>query len=544
MLRRFTRIGSNRRIVHVAMMAIVLLFLVKGIYLAFAVPLFDTADEMFHFDYVYKVYQGEGPPHIFDDGIDEDIFLAAKEAGHWIKEGYATPETVGVLTSDLIDSVTSWYKWDISGGHSYEGVQPPLYYVVAAGALLTIPTKTVQSQVVVVRLVSVLFGLLLIILTYCMGYHLSGMRFVGVCASAFVAALPAETMIGMRVSNDVASQVGIGAVGAFLAWRTINRSEWKFDVITVVGAGVLLGLAGLTKSNAVPAGVMICIFFFFIGRASFLSRIVSVMTVLGLGVMICGWWYLRNYNLYGDAIGGEALVRAIYVELPWVADTFWEALLYHVDLLRELAFQPYLQFIPQSWYWIPKTLWFLVLSTVILRLIEGATVFLWNRICTYVLSDSPGKLGGIAYVLQNIVQTKLPISAIWMIVFVVFSLLISKGILQHHEVLVLGAGIIFVVSRLESLSIPTGKLELVCIIGLLPAMVSAVYFTMQIGPSSERYLLNGVALLGVLWAFSLQAIVRERYQIPLVLLTLSAFVVLDFGHKMNMLEMFDYRLGN
>ncbi len=79
--------------------------------------------------------------------------------------------------------------------------------------------------------------------------------------------------------------------------------------------------------------------------------------------------------------------------------------------------------------------------------------------------------------------------------------------------------------------------------GLLPALVSGLYFTMQIGPSSERYLLNGVALLAVLWAFSVQQIVKERYQIPFVLLTVVTFVALDWGHKMNMLEALNYRLG-
>jgi len=544
MVRGFTRITSSGMAAKIAVSMIVLFFLFKGTYFAVAVPLFDTADEMFHFDYVYKMYKSEGPPHIFDDGIEEEVFLAAKEAGHWVKEGYATPQELGVLTSDLLDSVTWWYKWDISGGHSYEGVQPPLYYLVAAGALLIIPADKVHDQVVTVRMVSVLFGILLIILTYSLGYTLSGIRFVGICAAAFIAALPAETMIGIRVSNDIAGQVGVAALGAFLAWRTFLQPGRKFDVGTLVGAGILLGLAGLAKANALPAGIAMCVMFAFIGRASFFSRIGSMITVIGLGFLICGWWYLRNYNMYGDAIGGEALVRAIYIELPWVADTLWGALSYHVDLVRELAFQPYLQFLPQTWYWIPKTLWFLVLSAVIMRLTEGVAVLLWIRISRYLLSIPTRRFVRSMHMLRVMFISRLPVPAIWIVVFVVFSLLLSKWVLEHHEVIVLGAGIIFVTSRLQSLSRPIGKLELVCVMGLLPAVVSAVYFTMQIGPSSERYLLNGVALLAVLWAFSVQQMVKERYQAPLVLLTFGGFVALDWGHKMNMLEMLNYRLGN
>ena len=108
----------------------------------------------------------------------------------------------------------------------------------------------------------------------------------------------------------------------------------------------------------------------------------------------------------------------------------------------------------------------------------------------------------------------------------------------------LGAGIIFVISRLQPLSRSIGKLELVCVSGLLPALLSGIYFTMQIGPSSERYLLNGVVLLAVLWAFSVQQIVKERYQIPFVLFTTGAFVAVDWGHKVNMLEVLSYRLGS
>jgi hypothetical protein len=544
MFRGFTRITSNTVASRIALSIIVLFFLVKGTYLALAVPLFDTADEMFHFDYAYKIYRNEGPPHIFDDGIEEEVFLAAKEAGHWVKEGYATPQELGVLTSELLDSVTWWYKWDISGGHSYEGVQPPLYYLLAAGALLIVPADKVHDQVVTVRMVSVLLGVLLIILTYSLGYTLSGNRFVGICAAAFVAALPAETMIGMRVSNDIAGQVGVTALGAFLAWRTLLQPRGKFDIVTLVGTGALLGLAGLAKANALPAGIIICVIFAVTGRGSFFPRIVSVISVIGLGFLICGWWYLRNYSMYGDAIGGEALVRAIYVEMPWVADTLWEALSYHVDLVRELAFQPYLQFLPKNWYWIPKTLWFLALSVIVLRLIEGTVVLLWTSISRYLLSIPTRRFVRSVHLLRVMFIEKLPVSAIWIVVFVVFSLLLSKWVLEHHEVIVLGAGIIFLTSRLQSLSKPIGKLELVCVMGLLPAVVSAVYFTMQIGPSSERYLLNGVALLAVLWAFSVHQIVREKYQVPLVLLTTIGFVVLDWGHKMNMLDMLNYRLGN
>tara|TARA_Y100000588_G_scaffold170811_1_gene184694 strand:- start:2475 stop:4049 length:1575 start_codon:yes stop_codon:yes gene_type:complete len=522
---------------------IVLFFLVKGTYLAITVPLFDTADEMFHFDYVYQVYQGEGPPHIFDDSIHEDVFFGAKEAGHWVKEGYATPETLGLLTSDLLDSVTWWYKWDISGGRSYEGVQPPLYYLVSAGVLFVMPVETISSQVIAVRLVSVGLGMLLLVLTYFMGYGLSGSRFIGVCATAFVATLPAETMIGMRASNDVLGQLGVAALGAFLAWRTLNRPDGKFDTITVIGAGVLLGLAGLAKANAVPAGVIISVIFFFSGKGSLVSRIGSTSTVIGIAAIVCGWWYLRNYALYGDAIGGQALVRAIYVELPWVADTVWGAFSYHVDLVRELAFQPYLQFLPQNGYWIPKTVWLLGLSIVLLRLIEGSSVYIWNRVCIYVVSTGSRKFVRGIYLLRTIFKNRLPVSAVWIITFIIFSLLISKGVLEQHEVLVLGAGIIFVISRLQPLSRSIGKLELVCVSGLLPALLSGIYFTMQIGPSSERYLLNGVVLLAVLWAFSVQQIVQERYQIPFVLFTTGAFVAVDWVHKVNMLEVLSYRLG-
>ena len=543
MLRGLMNIRSNYIAARVAITVIVLFFLVKGTYLAITVPLFDTADEMFHFDYVYQVYQGEGPPHIFDDSIHEDVFFGAKEAGHWVKEGYATPETLGLLTSDLLDSVTWWYKWDISGGRSYEGVQPPLYYLVSAGVLFVMPVETISSQVIAVRLVSVGLGMLLLVLTYFMGYGLSGSRFIGVCATAFVATLPAETMIGMRASNDVLGQLGVAALGAFLAWRTLNRPDGKFDTITVIGAGVLLGLAGLAKANAVPAGVIISVIFFFSGKGSLVSRIGSTSTVIGIAAIVCGWWYLRNYALYGDAIGGQALVRAIYVELPWVADTVWGAFSYHVDLVRELAFQPYLQFLPQNGYWIPKTVWLLGLSIVLLRLIEGSSVYIWNRVCIYVVSTGSRKFVRGIYLLRTIFKNRLPVPAVWIITFIIFSLLISKGVLEQHEVLVLGAGIIFVISRLQPLSRSIGKLELVCVSGLLPALLSGIYFTMQIGPSSERYLLNGVVLLAVLWAFSVQQIVKERYQIPFVLFTTGAFVAVDWVHKVNMLEVLSYRLG-
>ena len=111
----------------------------------------------------------------------------------------------------------------------------------------------------------------------------------------------------------------------------------NIGLVLVLQDSVQRGLGTKIAKFDIIARVIISVIFFFSGKGSLASRIGSASTVIGIGAIVCGWWYLRNYALYGDAIGGQALVRAIYDELPWVAATLWGAFSDHLDLLRELA---------------------------------------------------------------------------------------------------------------------------------------------------------------------------------------------------------------
>lgn len=108
-----------------------------------------------------------------------------------------------------------------------------------------------------------------------------------------------------RISND---SLGVTLFSGLMlvVLRYFNHQQMWQDA---VGIGVLLGLGLLTKAyflTAVPALAVVLLLAWFSGRSR--QRLIAHAVVIGvLAVVISGWWYLRNYTLYGNISGMQEL---------------------------------------------------------------------------------------------------------------------------------------------------------------------------------------------------------------------------------------------
>lgn len=158
-------------------------------------------------------------------------------------------------------------------------------------------------------------------------------------ATAFVAFIPQFVFISATANNDNA----LNALAALVLWRL--TALWQRPV-TGVGArrwlpwlttGVLLGLALLAKLSALGLVAVAGVTLLAVARRA-RSRRLLVEGGVALAVpalVIAGWWYVRNWRLYGDPLAWnmwEANIllrlrpadgRTVLAELESLEWSFW-----------------------------------------------------------------------------------------------------------------------------------------------------------------------------------------------------------------------------
>jgi 4-amino-4-deoxy-L-arabinose transferase-like glycosyltransferase len=215
-----------------------------------------------------------------------------------------------------------------------EGHQPPLAYALAAPALLWLPRAErdfdlpanwrfvwaggAEANAVahgsrehwpwrgavlawhLARLVNVAVGAATVVLTFLAARRLGGAA--ATVAAAAVALNPQFLFTSGLLTNDA---LLVALCAATLCLLTGGRATAG----RAAALGVLAGLALLTKSSAVvllPLGLGWCVAAELqlartertIGRAAARAALLC-----GAAALVAGWWYVRNWQLYGDPLG-------------------------------------------------------------------------------------------------------------------------------------------------------------------------------------------------------------------------------------------------
>ncbi len=286
--------------------AVIVVYALLAVIYSVAIPLFETPDENHHAEYVRHLAAGEGLPVL--------------DPGH-------------------------------SGPLAQEGGQPPLYY--ALGALLirggglaweeTLPVRNPHANVGnpvqlgnknrwlhgedeswpwqgmtlavhLLRLFSILLGCGTVYLAYrvaCLALPDAGG--LALAAAALTAFTPQFIFLSASVNNDNLA-VFMAALVLWLLARAgwggpVPMPSWRDSLVL----GAVLGLAALTKLNALGLWLLAVIV---LGERAFrggmLGRMVGRLAVImGVAIAIAGWWYVRNWRLYGDPTGLAVFLQMV-----------------------------------------------------------------------------------------------------------------------------------------------------------------------------------------------------------------------------------------
>lgn len=283
-----------------ALSLIIAVFALLGFWYSMAIPAFETPDELYHYPFARHLAQGNPLP-----------VQDAERTGPWNQEGSQAPLyywivgrlTAGIDQSDFEHLAVTNPRSNM-GDPLYPGNKNRMLYSAA-------PQPLVGSNLAlhVARWFSLFLGVVTL-WAVAQTARLVLPRRMALLPPLILASIPQFIFISASCSNDSM----VIAVSALVLWwlarlltvadeRPVHLGEW-------VVLGVMLGLAALSKLQGLglwllAAGVGVAIAY---RRRDWRVLLVAALPVAVPAVLISGWWYWRNFTLYGDWTGLDHLM--------------------------------------------------------------------------------------------------------------------------------------------------------------------------------------------------------------------------------------------
>ncbi len=293
---------------------VVLLHVGLGLLYDRATPIFEAPDELFHFAFIRHLWQGGGLP--VQDPANR---------GPWEQEGsqpplyYLVMSTItGALPTPDWEAVTvknPFLRNEPGNAHNVNA------YRHALGSAY--PYAGTTLAVHIIRWLSLAFSAVTVVLIFRLALAALGDPWLAVLAAALGGLNPQVLFINASVNNDtLLTLLCTGALWLLLALlqRPTHNALWRTTI-----AGALLGLAALTKISGLVlwpvAGLVVltaAVRAMQTGdrRRALLVAATQLFTMFGLAALICGWWYLRNMQLYGDWLGLNRMIAIAGQRVP------------------------------------------------------------------------------------------------------------------------------------------------------------------------------------------------------------------------------------
>lgn len=274
---------------------IVVVYILVGTLYALKTPTWEAPDEPAHYNYIaYLVENGRFP--VLQEGDYPHEYLEEIKAAQFPPEMSIAPIR-------------------------YEFHQPPLYYLLATPIYLATKPLALAQQVVVLRIFSLLQGGALLIVSYLVVKEVFPKRdFLPLASVAFIATVPMHIAMSAAINNDTLGEL----ILALILWQCLLAMRGGFKERTL-SLGLLLAAALLTKTTIyAPAIASILVAALYLRRREeAIFRHLGL--ILGMGLALSIWWFLRNGLVYGGFdIFGWARHDAIVLDQPTTAE--WIAL--------------------------------------------------------------------------------------------------------------------------------------------------------------------------------------------------------------------------
>ena len=278
---------------------------ILGAFLALALaynaltPIYETPDELQHAAFVAWLADGQGLP-----------IVDLQDVGPWAQEGTQPPlyywvvaRLIGWLPHPPADDLATLNPFAKVGDPLHPDNKNQVVHLVEEEGW---PFPPRVRFVRVARFISTLMGMATLALIYWLG-RIAFPRRQGMALGmmGLVAFTPQFLFLSASINNDnLVILLSSGALVALALWLSRpGLPGWP----SLGGLGALLGLAALAKFGGLllwplAAGAL-C--FLAWREKSLRWLILAGLWVLGIALAISGWWFVRNFQLYGDLSGLE-----------------------------------------------------------------------------------------------------------------------------------------------------------------------------------------------------------------------------------------------
>ena len=330
---------------RIAVGAILVLFVSIGIGYSLIVPPFETPDEVHHYAFARHLSLGNPLP-----------VQTVERSGPWEHEG-TQPPLYYFLLGRIIAGIDQSDFPALNRVNPHANLGNPLYPGNKNKMLYSsrpLPLRSTNLAVHVGRWFSLFLAslsLLLVHATARLAFPRS--RLLPLMALLLVAFIPQFNFISASVSNDNMVILVSTATVYWLARLLVRDARQPVLVLEWLVLGVLLGLAGLSKLQGLGlaplAGLVILALAW--KRRDWRLPLRALAPVGGTALLIAGWWYWRNYSLYGEWLGVNQLLsinglrygsqtwEQLWGELRGVRYSFWGLFGWFSILLPEFTYR-------------------------------------------------------------------------------------------------------------------------------------------------------------------------------------------------------------
>lgn len=349
-------------------------FVVLGAVYSFVTPVFEAPDEIQHFFYVINLAEGRGLP----------VQPPAGPGGRWAQEG-SQPPLYYALAALLVAPVDTADAETLVWENPHAALGDPLRLSNKNRIIHTEreawPYRGPVLAVHLARLLSVLLGAVTVAFIYLLGRALlPAAPGLALAAAAITAFTPQFIFLSSAVSNDGLITL-LSTVTAWWVARLVrrlpllapaDRGRQRRWWAAYAGLGLVLGAAALTKLSGVALWALAGAGLAAAGlrRGAFRRTLGGLAVTFGLALTVAGWWYLRNWRLYGDPTGLNAMLAIVG---GWPQPLGWRDLAAQFQGLRISYWALF------GWFNVPLPDWvYRVLDGVALVALAGLPL-LWRR---------------------------------------------------------------------------------------------------------------------------------------------------------------------
>ncbi len=270
-------------------------------------PLFEAPDEIRHYRYIRKLVV----EHVLPVQGQEDVrsqshhpplyyFLSAL-CSAW------TPSPHTAAYEHPTNSFWGYRNWEV-------GVDNKLQYWHSPSERFPFPDGFLA--VLIPRWVNVWLGALTVTLTYGVGRRVWPEHpSLALASAALVAFNPQFIYTSAAITNDILA----AACGTWVLFDCLGILQTGASPRGWIGLGVAYGCALLAKFHLVAAGALIALTLAWEAwrtPGSLFSRLtrwlLGMAVVFGIAAALAGWWFARNWLLYGDLTGMNKLNELWY----------------------------------------------------------------------------------------------------------------------------------------------------------------------------------------------------------------------------------------